>query len=364
MAATDVERAADIVRALAREPRPAGGEAEARARALCAARLEAAGFTVREEAFEYSSFIGRWGTPIGGVASLAIVVTAWTLARDGRAAHALALLVAAAMALALVARIAARSGVLTFPAGRARGVNLVGTRGADPPALWLMAHVDSKSQPVPILVRAIGITLLGAAWLVSIGLAVAQMAGWVLPSWWSFVGVAAVAGAVPVIATTVGARSPGALDNASGVAAVLVAAETTRGPVGVCLTSAEELGLAGARAWVLNRRAAIAVNCDGVDDGGTLTCMHSGTAPAELIARVAKAARACGGTVRAHRLLLGVLTDGVALADAGWDVVTLSKGGVGTLARIHTVRDRAELLSGTGIAEVARILARLVDGPT
>jgi Zn-dependent M28 family amino/carboxypeptidase len=187
----------------------------------------------------------------------------------------------------------------------------------------------------------------------------------VLPSWWLFVGVAAVAGSVPVIATTVGARSPGALDNASGVAAVLVAAETTRGPVGVCLTSAEELGLAGARAWVLNRRAAIAVNCDGVDDGGTLTCMHSGTAPAELLARVVKAARACGASsVRAHRLLPGVLTDGVALADAGWDVVTLSKGGVGTLARIHTVRDRAELLSGTGIAEVARILARLVDGPT
>ena len=364
MAATDAERAADIVRALAREPRPAGGEAEARARALCAARLEAAGFTVREEAFEYSSFIGRWGTPIGGVASLSIIVTAWTLARDGEAAHALALLVGAAMALALMARIAARSGVLTFPAGRARGVNLVGTRGADPPALWLMAHVDSKSQPVPILLRAIGITLLGAAWLVSIGLAVAQIADWVLPSWWSFVGVTAVVGAIPVIATTVGARSPGALDNASGVAAVLVAAETTRRPVGVCLTSAEELGLAGARAWVLSRRAAIAVNCDGIDDGGTLTCMHSGTAPAELIARVGKAASACGGTVRAHRLLPGVLTDGVALADAGWDVVTLSKGGVGTLARIHTVRDRAELLRGTGVAEVARILARLVDGPT
>ena len=138
----------------------------------------------------------------------------------------------------------------------------------------------------------------------------------------------------------------------------------TRAPVGVCLTSAEELGLAGARAWVRGRRAAIAVNCDGIDDGGTMTCMHSGKRPAALIAAVAKAATACGVPVRAHRLLPGVLTDGVALADAGWDVVTLSKGGLGTLARIHTVHDGAERLEGTGIAEVARVLAALVDGRT
>ena len=57
--------------------------------------------------------------------------------------------------------------------------------------------------------------------------------------------------ALPVMASVVGARSAGALDNASGVATVLRAVELLARDVavGVVLTSAEELGLAGARAW-------------------------------------------------------------------------------------------------------------------
>jgi hypothetical protein len=60
-------------------------------------------------------------------------------------------------------------------------------------------------------------------------------------------------------------------------------------------------------------------------------------------------------------LLPGVLTDGVALADAGWPVVTLSKGGVRTLARIHTPHDRADRITGTGMAEVARVIVALIE---
>jgi putative aminopeptidase FrvX len=142
---------------------------------------------------------------------------------------------------------------------------------------------------------------------------------------------------------------------------VLRAAETSRAPVGVCLTSAEELGLAGARAWVRGRLPAVAVNCDGIDDTGTLTCMYTGVRPDPLIRRLDDAAAKTGSLLRAHRLLPGVLTDGVALTDAGWAAVTISKGGVSTLARIHSSRDRADSLNGTGIAEVAAILTHVVD---
>ena len=45
---------------LAREPRPAGGEAEARARDYAERVLEEAGFTVRRERFAYSRFPGRF----------------------------------------------------------------------------------------------------------------------------------------------------------------------------------------------------------------------------------------------------------------------------------------------------------------
>jgi hypothetical protein len=360
-ASTAAERAADVVRTLAREPRPAGSDAEARARAFCSERLRAAGFEMHEEPFEYSSFVGRWGTPIGGIAILVTLLAANALGRGGHPLRALAVLILGAALAAFVGAIAARSGVLTFPAERRRGVNLVATRGGQSPPLWLMAHLDSKSQPVPILARAAGITLVGVTWLASVVLAVSQTLGAAVAAWWGPIGIIAAVGAIPVIATTVGSGSPGALDNASGVATVLLAAEATRVPLGVCLTSAEELGLAGARAWVRGRSPATAVNCDGVDDRGAVTCMYTRTRPAVLVDRVMQAAARRRTSVRAHRLLPGVLTDGVALADAGWAVVTLSKGGAGTLARIHSARDRADALTGAGIAEVAAVVTEVVE---
>ena len=231
-----------------------------------------------------------------------------------------------------------------------------------------MAHLDSKSQPVPILVRAAGITLVVATWIAGIVVAAVQLvAGSDAPTAWLGLGAMAVVGALPVIATTVGSRSPGALDNASGVATVLAAASAVRGrPVGICLTSAEELGLAGARAWVRTRSqfGGMTINCDGVDDSGATTCMYSGRRPQALIDAVSAAGARVGSTVRAHRLVPGVLTDGVALADAGWAVVTLSKGSARTLARIHTPRDRADRITGAGIAEVARVIVSLIETTT
>jgi hypothetical protein len=78
---------------------------------------------------------------------------------------------------------------------------------------------------------------------------------------------------------------------------------------------------------------------------------------------LATAART-GTVIRAHRLLPGVLTDGVALAQAGWGVVTLSKGSVRTLARIHTPGDRADHLAGAGMDEVARVIIELIETVT
>jgi hypothetical protein len=357
------ERAAHAVRVLAREPRPAGSDSEARAREYCVGRLQALGFDVHEEPFEYSAFVGRWGTPLGGAVATAVLLAASLAGRANAPGVALAVLALGGGVLGLAARALARDGVLTFPAQRRRGVNVVAVRRGGTPAVWLMAHLDSKSQPVPILARAAGITLVGLTWSAGLVIAAVQLSGsgTRLSSAWTLLAAVALVGAIPVIATTVGSRSPGALDNASGVATVLAAAEEAPGAdVGVCLTSAEELGLAGARAWVRNtarRGPGTAINCDGVDDSGATTCMYSGRRPDALVRALLEAAERAGTSVRAHRLLPGVLTDGVALADAGWRVVTLSKGTLRTLARIHTPRDRAEAISGAGIAEVARVIA-------
>ena len=60
--------------------------------------------------------------------------------------------------------------------------------------------------------------------------------------------------------------------------------------------------------------------------------------------------------VRVGRLIPGALLDGVALADAGWQVVTVSRGTLGTVARIHTPRDSLDHLRGEGMAITASII--------
>lgn len=347
-----------LLAALAVHPRPAGSAAEARARARCADWLRASAFTVRTERFGYSMLPGRYGTPLGGVAAGATIAGAALLARGGAPGAALALLLAVAIALAVVGRWTARRGVLVLP-GRAASENLVAARAtlAGHTRVWLVAHLDSKSQPVPIGLRAAGVIGTAVVWIAAAVLAALQAAGVDVRDVWMAVGVAGVVAALPVALTFVGQASDGAVDNASGVAAVLEAARRVDAslPVGVLLTSAEELGLAGARAWAARATPAVALNCDGVDDAGELVAMYSGRRPARLLA----ALHASGnGRVRVRRLLPGVLTDGVALADAGWAVVTLSRGTWATLRRIHTRRDDLAHLAGDGIDAAAELLAR------
>jgi hypothetical protein len=236
----------------------------------------------------------------------------------------------------------------------------VATWGTDTPRVWLVAHLDSKSQPVPSLVRVGGVVLLLLACVLALAAAGLQLAS--LPhrmAWWAAVGMAAL-GMLPVMASVVGARSDGAVDNASGVAAVLAAAVAVRPETmfGVLLPSAEELGLAGARAWARGVRKGTALNCDGVDDAGDLTIMYSGAAPTPLIQTLqAVAPRA----PRVRRMPLGLLTDSVALADNGWTTVTVSRGSLATLRRVHTRADTVANLRGDGIDEVALLLARAVE---
>ena len=114
--------------------------------------------------------------------------------------------------------------------------------------------------------------------------------------------------------------------------------------------------MAGARAFADGRRPAMAINVDGVDDRGSTICMYHGRA-ARVRVGVARAARAIGMRVREQPTIPGLLTDGVALGEAGWSAVTLSRGGLATLWRIHRAADTAERLSGVGMHEVARLVA-------
>ena len=316
----------------------------------------AAGFNVAEEDFEYSAFPGRRATPAGGVIACLTIAAATALGTHAHPARALVAIAAVAATLLVAGRMVARR-VTTLPWMRAASTNLVASRGT--PRVWLVAHLDSKSQPVPMLVRVSAIVVAAAALAALAAFALLALAGITVPiHLWHLTGVIGVVASLPVIASVVDAKSAGALDNGSGIVTVMLAAEALprEMPVGVLLTSAEELGMAGARAFGAAHTAAMAINVDGVDDHGTTICMYHGRA-ARVRVGVARAARAIGMRVRGQPTIPGLLTDGVALGEAGWSAVTLSRGGLGTLWRIHRGADVAGPIRGIGMHEVARLVA-------
>jgi hypothetical protein len=145
------------------------------------------------------------------------------------------------------------------------------------------------------------------------------------------------------------------------VATVLLAAEALRDADGVAvlITSAEELGLAGARAFAAAHARSAALNCDTVDDRAPLISLAAGGSGQAAEALVRGGARA-GTPVRRRALLPGILVDGVAFADARWECATLSAATWGTLTRVHTPRDSLANLEGQGVARAAGVLAAAV----
>jgi hypothetical protein len=282
------------------------------------------------------------------------------------ASFAIAVVVLAAAAIA--GRYLSRAGVLDFPLSRSESSNLIATRGT--PALWIVAHLDSKSQTIPMLVRITAVALFAlslAAILIAGGVMAVPGTGGgehVLERIAHIASMLLMASSIPLILCFTGNRSNGALDNATGVAAVLLAARhSAREGVGVIITSAEELGLAGANAFArTNPEKGIAINCDTLDDAGRFLLMRSKAPSVRLEQSVVRAASRTGLPAgRFARMLPGVLADNVAFSAAGWDSFTISRGNLRTLFRVHTSGDRADSIAGTGIAQAALLIAAIVE---
>ncbi|MEX1187320.1 MAG: M28 family peptidase [Gemmatimonadaceae bacterium] len=355
-----------LIDRIAETPRAAGTEGEARARKFCADYLMRAGFAVTEEEFSYSALPGTWAVPLFGLLSLtwfAVLGAALDHTVPEQTVRAAMVFLPLLPILFLAARNMMRRP--RFMLRRAR--NLIAVRGGAP-RVWLMAHLDSKSQPVPMLVRIGGILLASSAMLLTIVASFIPRVYDLGNAFWVPVTIAGTAGSLAVLLSTVGNRSRGALDNASGVAAaMLTAANTPTGtPVGVLLTSAEEVGLAGAWAWVQDqaerhatRHTKYAINFDALDDVGALTCMSDPDNP--LAGQLRLAASETGADLRVRKVLPGIMVDSSALSRSDWDAVTISKGNFSTLARIHTPGDSPDRLTGTGVAEAVEVVTNFME---
>ena len=62
---------------------------------------------------------------------------------------------------------------------------------------------------------------------------------------------------------------------------------------------------------------------------------------------------------RVGRMIPGILADSMAFADRGIESVTVSRGTLSTLARIHTRRDNSIAFTGSGVAEASTLLEAL-----
>src|SRR6266566_3126055 len=211
------------------------------------------------------------------------------------------------------------------------GTNLIGTRAVGPsgrPAVWLVAHYDSKGQPISMAVRLVGFAALLAA------------------------------GTGVVLLNRVNDNSPGALDNASALVAILMALDQLPAGalVGVIFPDAEEYGLVGARTLAVERGEVFAqssvINLDSLDDNGRATAfVHR---PGRVGAAVAQAVNA-----RRWRWL-PVIVDGIALGRVAKECVTIMKGNWRTMRVVHRPQDSIARLRLDGAAHVAAGLARVL----
>jgi peptidase M28-like protein len=226
------------------------------------------------------------------------------------------------------------------------GVNLIARpiRPSAHPSIWLVAHYDSKGQPISMALRLAGFATL------ALGVLMLLIA--VIPA----IVVLAVALLI-VSQNRINDNSPGALDNASAVIAIFMAVDQLSGrDVGVIFPDAEEFGLVGARALAAERKElftdAAVINLDGLDDSGRATAfMHR---PGRLGTAVAAAVNA-----RTWRWL-PVIVDGIALARVARECVTIMKGGWRTMRVVHRLADSIDRLRLDGAASVAAGLARVL----
>lgn len=348
------------VRALLRDiarPRLTGSEGAAEVLGILRERLDALDYDVEERPFTFNPWPGRFAiTAVGALYLIATFIAAVFLYTNhpfGAIALLLIFLVVAGL-LALFIRPA----IDALPMGIRPGMNLLALPRNGRPRYLLLAHRDSKSQPVPLAFRGPAIVLGIVAWLALLVAALFHTARPIHGAVILVVGVAAAIAGVVLIFCWVDNRSPGALDNASGVAVALgvAARERGAGDVAVLITDAEELGLAGARAAASDLPPVIgAINLDGFDDHGAFyvlerfgTLRKTGLAP-HLAAALLQEADSLGEPADRRDLPFGIPVDHIPLVRAGVPALTLMRGSLQSLRRVHRPDDDLQHLRGDGV---------------
>jgi len=246
----------------------------------------------------------------------------------------------------------------------------------------LSAHLDTKSQNMPIVVRiafailfALGMYLLPVMYFI-----VALFSGGIAGSVAGVLFWLALVSASALLTLRVSDKSPGALDNAASCAVVMEIVNALKQDGGyenidveAVITGAEELGLAGSAAFVRRHKERIAdgrtivINLDGLG-GSDRFVMTSETGLftkhrvdfADLQEMVVQSASETGLRLKVLTRNIGGEADHFAFAINKIPAVTIGAFGKSTLA-IHTAKDSADNLDPASFEASGRLLTALLN---
>lgn len=354
----------EALRALAK-PRLTGTRGAANVARLIRLRFKKLGYDVREETFAFNPLPGRFAiTGVGLLYTVAVFFAAVSLYTN-HPFWALALLGILALLVACIAVFSGRA-IERLKWGRVDGMNLFASTGAGRPRFIVMAHRDSKSQPVPLGFRGPAIVVALVIWLLLLLAALFHTVRPLPSGIILLLGTLGVSAGAVLIFCWVDNRSPGALDNASGVVAALgiAARERAAGDVAFLITDAEELGLAGARAAARVLPPVIGViNLDGLDDEGAFYVLERfgalrkhGVAP-HLAAALLEEAAARGEAIERRDLPFGIPVDHIPIVRGGIPALTLMRGTLGSLRRVHLPADNVAHLRGDGVQRAIELVS-------
>jgi hypothetical protein len=366
MGSTHPASSAELLQTILAAPREAGTPGLAEARSQVSGFLKSLGYQVTEQSVRFTPSVLRaipvFGAGLCGLTLLQLPL----LALDPFPPWAgLGLWL---VGLAGLGALAVGLGSGWAPPGSEwrEDANLIATRGPGPVRRWIVAHLDTKAQGHSMAGRLVGIWLAGLGIASVTALAVARVAGVRSPVSITMAAAVAIAGGLVLGRGTLREGTVGARDNASGLYAALVAAESIAGSsTGILITAAEEFGLVGARCFARAGEfpGVEAVNLDTLDDQGPLYLVTHGSADLEWLSDLEAGCRALELGTRRRRLPLGILVDSLPLAQAGARAVTLSRLDWGTLRRLHTRRDTPEGLAWDTARRVGRLIASWADRP-
>lgn len=358
-------------------PRAVGSSAEGLAAEFIAQYLQRAGLEVQRQTFQASFFpLVVAGKSITGLTLVILVLSGFLFTN-----HPWVVLILLGLLLVQVPMVmlAVSGSKLSKIGQKYETCNLIG-RTPNPrkelPTIILVAHYDTKSQSLNMAWRVIlflvpvvmGTVLFLATLLRLVGVLMIPIS-----IMWAMIGAAGICLLVLFFSKTAN-RSPGAIDNGSGVAILLSLADRLPAKISpyanlvFLATGAEEIGLAGAIRFVredsqqLRQNRTLVVNFDGLGSGGAVTLAGlKQSGPFKFLEQARASLQEHGFAMRYYKVVPGVGLDHIPFMRAGYLALSFTQGSIKSAKRMHSPADVFESVNIDELAKLTQAFEQMIE---